>query len=292
MTKRVKTEERTKHKALTVLLDILGIVLGECVYSAGVYFFTHPNDIAPGGILGVATMINHGTGVSIGVLYGLINVPLVILGFIFLGKKMMLKTIFAVALVTVATDYLFNKFPVYTGDTMLAGIFGGLLIGIGLGIVYMREGTTGGTDIINKLINKAFPQFKLGVIMLAVDAVIVIATIIVFGSIESGLYSIVTIYVSSKLVDFLVYGSLEGKLVLIFSEKTEELTALITDDFHRGATLLDGEGAYSHKPRSVICVALHKNEYVKLKRKVKQLDPNAFMVTTTAGEVVGKGFQK
>ena len=279
-----------KKRLLNVLIDILVIFIGSCVYSAGVYFFTQPNGIAPGGVIGIASMINHVTEISVGLLYGLINVPLVIIGFIFLGKGIMLRTIFSVVLVTFVTDYFFVMFPVYTGDKILAGVFGGLLIGAGLGVIYLREGTTGGIDIVNKIISKAFPFVKMSAIILAVDAVIVTATIIVFGSVESGLYSIIAIYAGSKMVDVIVYGLTEGKLVLIFTDKEQELKQIIINEFNRGATLLDGKGAYSGAPKQIICCALRKNEYVRLRKTVRKIDPAAFMITTTAGEVVGEGF--
>lgn len=269
------------------------IVLGGVVYSLGLICFSVPNGIVAGGVSGISTIINELTGVSVGLLYGLINVPLVIVGLIFLGKKMMLKTLVSVVTITVFTDYapLYIDIPVYDGgDKILAAIFGGIMLGAGLGVVYLREGTSGGTDIINKLINKIFPHFRLGSIMLATDAVIVAAAMIVYKTLESGLYAIIALFICSKVMDMILYGSYEGKMLLIFSDKYAEIANYIMTTLDRGVTLLDGTGAYSSREKHVICCAVHKSEYSKIKRRVKETDPSAFIIITNAGEVLGEGF--
>lgn len=274
------------------VVDILFIALGAFSYSLAINMFTAPNDIAPGGIGGLATVINHVIGgtIGIGVLFALINIPLVIAGFIKLGRMLMVRTLIAVVFVSIGTDVLKPYFPVYEGDRILAALFGGLLIGTGLGLVYYREGTTGGTDIINKLIQKAKPHLSLGAITMATDAVIVLISILVYGNIESGLYAVVAIFVGSKVIDAILYGTLQGKLVLIFSSEPEKIGSAIINDLARGATMLNGTGVYSGNNKNVICCAVHKNEYVKLKRKVREIDPSAFIVTAVASEILGEGF--
>lgn len=274
------------------VVDILFIALGAFSYSLAINMFTAPNDIAPGGIGGLATVINHVIGgtIGIGVLFALINIPLVIAGFIKLGRMLMVRTLIAVVFVSIGTDVLKPYFPVYEGDRILAALFGGLLIGTGLGLVYYREGTTGGTDIINKLIQKAKPHLSLGAITMATDAVIVLISILVYGNIESGLYAVVAIFVGSKVIDAILYGTLQGKLVLIFSSEPEKIGSAIINDLARGATMLNGTGVYSGNNKNVICCAVHKNEYVKLKRKVREIDPSAFIITAVASEILGEGF--
>lgn len=274
------------------VVDILFIALGAFSYSLAINMFTAPNGIAPGGIGGLATVINHVIGgtIGIGVLFALINIPLVIAGFIKLGRMLMVRTLIAVVFVSIGTDVLKPYFPVYEGDRILAALFGGLLIGTGLGLVYYREGTTGGTDIINKLIQKAKPHLSLGAITMATDAVIVLISILVYGNIESGLYAVVAIFVGSKVIDAILYGTLQGKLVLIFSSEPEKIGSAIINDLARGATMLNGTGVYSGNNKNVICCAVHKNEYVKLKRKVREIDPSAFIITAVASEILGEGF--
>lgn len=282
-----------KKKVLQTILDFIIILIGSILYSAGIHFFTAPNDIAPGGVGGIATIINELTGLNIGMMYGIMNIPLLIIGLIFLGKKTMIKTVVAVASITFFTDYGFQFFdlPVYAnGDKILASVFGGALIGLGLGLVYLREGTSGGTDIITKLINKRWQHFSIGTISLAIDAAIVISSMFVYKNIESGLYAIISIFICSKIMDVILYGSHESKMLLIFSDRYEEISQFIMTTMHRGVTILDGKGAYSGTGKNIICCAVHKNEYTKIKREVKEIDKNAFIIITNAGEVLGDGF--
>lgn len=287
-----KTPEERKKAALRWIVDIILIIFGSTVYSMGLHCFSAPNDIAAGGVAGISTLINAVADINIGILYGIINIPLIIVGFIFLGKKMMIKTFLSVIVTTVMTDYGLAALPAYKdGDRLLASIFAGILFGIGLGVVYLREGTSGGTDIINKLINKKYPHFSLGAIMLGTDAVIICASMLVYGTVEAGLYAIIAIFICSKVMDMILYGSFEGKMLLIFSDRYHEISEYVMKTLDRGVTWLNATGAYSEKSKQVICCAVHKNEYSKIKRKVKEIDPHAFIIITNAGEVLGEGFQ-
>lgn len=288
------TKAGTKPK-LKLLIDTLSIIAGSALYSVGLHFFTAPNEIAPGGVGGISTLINSLSGLSIGLLYAIINVPLLIIGLIFLGKCTMIKTVISVAVISFLTDYGLEAvaLPVYeNGDRLLAAITGGVLFGVGTGLIYRSEGTSGGTDIITKLINKRLPHFRMGVITLAIDAVIVTVSAVVYHNIESALYAIIAIFLCSKIMDLILYGSLEGKMLLIFSESYEKITDFIIKELSRGVTLLHGSGAYSGKDKKIICCAVHKNEYAKLKRRINEIDRSAFIIITNAGEVLGFGFSE
>ena len=287
-----KTPAEIRKEIWRWVVDIFLIIVGGIIYSAGLHCFSAPNEIAPGGVAGISTLINAATGgMNIGILYGIINIPLIIIGFIFLGKKMMIKTLLSVAVVTFATDYGLAGVPIYeNGDKMLAAICAGVLFGVGLGVVYVREGTTGGTDIINKIINKKFPHISVGAAMRGTDAVIIGASMLVFKSFEAGLYALIAIFISSKVLDMILYGSFEGKMMLIFSDKYGEISEYIMTNLDRGITWLNGTGAYSKQSKQVICCAVHKSEYAKVKRKVKEIDSKAFIIITNAGEVLGEGF--
>ncbi|MCH5324969.1 MAG: YitT family protein [Eubacterium sp.] len=290
--KKAKTPKNKEPLNVKKLLrDILIIIIGSFLFACGLKTFAAPNDIASGGISGIAIIISHFTGLNEGILYLLINIPIMIIGFIFLGKLLMFKTILSIITVTVATDYVFEFLPKYEGDMILAAIFGGILMGAGLGLCYYCEGTSGGTDIINKLINRKFPQMSLGVITFTGDMCVILLAIVAFRNVEAGLYSLIAIFVSSKIMDTLIYGSYEGKMLLIFSRRYEEISQkIISSD--RGVTFLHGTGAYHGDDVKVICCAVHKNEYVKVKRFVKEIDPRAFMIITSAKEVLGEGFQQ
>lgn len=271
--------------------DILIIIISGFIFSCGLETFTAPNSIAPGGASGICIALSYITGISEGLLYLIVNIPLIITGFIFLGKKLMLKTLLSIVTITAATDYVFAYLPHYEGDQIIAAIFGGLLIGAGLGLCYMREATSGGTDIINKIINKKFPHISIGVITFVTDCAVIIFAMTVFGKIESALYAVIAIFVSSKVIDLLVYGSYEGKMLLIFSDHSTEIADEIIKT-GRGVTYLCAKGAYSGTDKQVICCAVHKNEYIKVKRYVKETDPMAFMIITSAKEVLGEGFNE
>jgi len=283
---------RKQCRFLRLVSDIFIIIIGSLIYSLGLHCFTAPNGIAPGGVIGIATVANSFTKLPIGTLYGLFNLPLLIIGFVMLGKARMFKTVISVAAITAASDWLFVKLPVYEGDKVLAALFGGALFGFGTGLIYIREGTSGGIDIVNRIINNKSPHLRMGAIMLMSDAVIIAAAMFAYRSIESGLYAIIAIFVSGRVVDLLLYGGLEGKLLFIFSDKYEEITQKILFEEKRGATLLKGKGAYSGDERNVICCAVRKNRYVRIKRKIREIDKNAFIVITNAGEVLGEGFSE
>lgn len=292
MTRKKQSEglQAVKHWAL----DTLIIIFGAGIYALGVHCFTAPNNIAPGGVTGIATIISYVTGAKLGTLISVINIPLMIAGFILLNRKTMIKTLIGVASLSLMTDYVLKDIPVYiaeNGGGILASIFGGLLMGAGLGIVYAREGTTGGTDIINKIINRFKPEIKLGQISFLINAGVALSGYFVYKNLDVVLYAIVSVFVQARVIDMLVYGGLEGKFLMIFSEKPQEIAERLLKQ-KRGVTLLKGEGAYSGEERQVVCIAVHKNEYVKVKRIVKETDPNAFVIITGASEVLGKGFQK
>ena len=286
-------EGNKKRFILKFLLDTGIIIIASLIFSLGLHSFVAPANIAPGGVTGIATIISSMTGMSVGLLYGLMNLPLIILGFVFLGKGMMVKTIVSVAVITVATDYIFNLIPnsTYEGEKILAALFGGVLFGTGIGFIHLRQGTSGGIDIINRIIHKKLPHFSMGRIGLAADAVIITASMIVFRSVEAGLFAIVAIFVSGRVIDALFYGGFEGKLLLVFSDKYEEITRKIIEEQERGVTLLHGTGAYSGKDKKIICCAARKNQHIKIKRIVGEVDPGAFIVITKAGEVLGEGFR-
>ncbi len=274
--------------------DILIILVGAAVYSLGVHCFISPNNIAPGGATGVAIIISGLSGIQVGTLILLLNVPLIIAGFFLLNKATMVKTLISVAAITVATDLAEAFVPIYSaenGNGIMAAIFGGALMGAGMGLMYQREGTSGGTDILTKIINRFMPEMKLGGIQAALDGVVVLLGLAVYGDINVVLFAVVAIFVQSKFIDVLVYGSQESRFLLIFSRSPHEIAKKLIEQPH-GVTLLKGEGAYSGEERQVIATAVHRSAYSKVKRIVREIDPKAFVVTTTAGEVFGEGFAK
>lgn len=271
-------------------VDVLFIFLGTAIYAFGIYAFTVPNQIAPGGVTGLATVINAFTGIKIGTIVTVFNVPLLIFGFTKLGKRFLLNTLLSTVFFNLLYDYIYPFLPNYRGNTLLAAIFGGLFIGLGIAIVFMRGGSTGGMDIVNKAVQVKKPHISLGKISFITDLVVISIAAVSFRSLESALYAVIAMFVSSKTIDALIYGTNVGKMVLIVSSKSEEIAKLIVSDLFRGCTIVDAHGAYSGQSKKVLLCACKNVEFYNLKHIVKRLDPRAFMIVSEAGEVFGEGF--
>ncbi|MCH5196483.1 MAG: YitT family protein [Oscillospiraceae bacterium] len=277
-----------------LIIDLLQIAFGSAVFSLGVHCFISSNDIAPGGATGAAIILSSFFPVGVGTLILIVNIPLLILGFILLNRGVMLKTLFSVALVTLFTDLAELYVPIYDasgGNGLIAAIFGGALIGAGMGVIYSREATSGGSDILTKIIGKYFPQYRLGLIQAVIDTVVVTAGFLVFGNLNDALLAVVAIFIQSVVIDRIIYGGRESRLMLIFSQRNEDITQKIIRADH-GLTILKGTGAFSREEQPVLMTAVRRHSYAKIKRIVNEIDPDAFVITTNADEVLGLGFEK
>ncbi len=276
--KRVKS-----GKIKTFCVDCLYDVVGSLIYGVGILCFTAPNQVAPGGVSGVATLINFVTGLPIGAMNFAINVPLVIIGFLILGKTFTAKTLKSVVIMSAVLDYVVVYFPTYTGNALLASLFGGVCMGAGLAVVFMRGSTTGGSDILGKLLQLKAPHIPIGRMMLILDCFVLAAAAIVYRNIEASLIGLIAMYASAQVMDGILYGLENGKLVHIVSTQNDEITKDIIAHLNRSATILKGRGAYSGTEMDVIMVVVRKTEFFKLKTLVHSHDPNAFIVVTEAG---------
>lgn len=281
-------------KLLRLCAEYSVIIAGAAVYSLGVHCFISPNNIAPGGVTGIAIILAEYLPVGVGTLILALNIPLVVLGFILLHRQTMLKTLVSVAAVTAFTDLAEMFIPVYkagAGGAITAALFGGAFMGLGMGLTYRAEGTSGGTDILTKIIRRFFPELKLGGIQAALDIAVVALGLLVYREINVVLYAAVAIFVQSKIIDSIVYGSQESRFILIFSKKAESIAERMMQS-GSGVTFLRGEGAYSREEIRVVATAVHRSAYSRVKRIISDLDPSAFVVVTTAGEVLGEGFSR
>lgn len=288
-------------RAHELTIDTLYDIVGSFIYAVGTYCFVAPCNIAPGGASGIAIMINYLAYVPIGIMTFIINIPLILLALRYLGRNFTIKTIRSLIINTVMLDFvvapLFDNFGgerflgnVY-GDRLLGSLFGGVLIGAGLAVIFLRDSTTGGTDIAGRLLRLKFPHIQMGRAMMLFDTVVLLASIVVFGSIESGLYGLITIFVCSRVIDGILYGADKGNMVLVVSSKSHEIADILMRDIDRGITFLRGQGAYSHSETDVIVSALRKSEFHRLKTIVYDVDPAAFIIVTEAGEIWGEGFK-
>lgn len=274
------------------ITDYIIIALGASLYAASVAVFTSKNNIAPGGLTGVSTMLNYLFSLPIGAMIFLMNIPLFLWAFFKNGKGFVVKTMTGTALVSVFIDIFQAVLPFYGGNIMLAAIFGGALSGLGLGLIFARGGSTGGTDIIAVSLNKRFPHISTGRLMLLSDAVVLTAAAIVYGNIESALYAGITIFVSVRVIDAVTYGTSRGngKLIFIISDSYDVISREIIQKLGRGVTILNGSGAYTGNSKRVLMCAARPNQVVKITKGVKIIDKNAFIVVTTANSILGEGF--
>ena len=285
----MRTDLKQKIKITT--MDYIAVLIGTGLYALSVHMFTLPNNIAPGGVTGLATVIHALTGFPIGTISFLFNIPLLILGFLFLGRHFILKTFVSILSFTVYTDLLFVLIPTYDTDRLLASIFGGVLMGAGLGLVYLRGGSTGGTDIVNRLLQRKFPFMKLGRLVFITDVIVIAIATIVFRNIETALYGIVVIFIQTQVMDQILYGLDTGKAILVITNQQQKLSQAIMERMQRGCTILPATGAYSGEERAVVLCAVRRNEFYKLQRLIHAIDPSAFLIVTDAGEALGQGFK-
>ncbi len=286
------------HKMKNFVYDALGILTGSILMGFSVQYFAAPNNISIGGITGIATMLNFVTDgrFPIGLTALALNVPLFILAAFLLGRSLFVKTLIGTLLSSAFMDlfgWLFTRFDVapYTSDVLIAAIFGGVIGGIGLGLIFLRGGTTGGVDIISRLVKLKLPYMEIGKLLMIIEGIILIFTTIVYKNISCALYSIITIYLYSKFVDTVLYGIDTGKSYLIISDKNREISAAIIQQLGRGVTLLKGSGAYTDTEKEVILTAVRNNETAKVREIVKAIDPGAFMIVFCTTETIGYGFK-
>ena len=281
-----------RETVLATIKDYVLIVIGCALYALSVRVFTAPNNIAPGGLTGIATMLNSLFSLPIGMMVIVMNIPLFIWGTIENGTRFLLKSSVATILSSVLID-VFEWIPyTYSGETILAALFGGVLSGVGLALIFYRGGSTGGTDIIGKCIHKRKPHISMGSIILATDIVVIVMAGIVYRSIESALYAVIAIFVSTKIIDNFVYGFSRdnGKLMIIITAMPDEISKAILERSQRGVTIVDGQGAYSRQKRGVLLCAARPSEVFKIKSMINMADPNAFVIITTATTISGEGF--
>lgn len=280
-----------KERFKTFFGDALFFTLGSICYAISVNMFVSPNDIAPGGVTGLAVITNHLLGFPIGITMIVMNIPLFVLAVIFIGKKFLLKTIVATVMTSGFIDLLQPFLPEYSGDRLLASLFGGLLSGLALGLVFMRGATSGGTDILGKLLQKALPHLPMGTLVLILDMVVVLVAGIVYRSIEGMLYSIIVFFISSRVINYLLYGTGNGKMLMVVTTHADEISAAIMAEARRGVTILPVQGAYSKEEKQMLLCVVRASEVAKIQKIIRRYDEHPFIIITEAGEVLGLGFK-
>lgn len=274
-----------------IIIDGMFYIVGSALYALAVDIFIAPNQISPGGLTGVATLINHVTPIPIGTAMIIMNIPLMFASLRRLGLDYTVRTTIATIMTSVMIDVFESFVPTFHGEIMLTAIFGGVLSGIGLGLIYMRGGTTGGSELIARLMGRKMSHIPVGRLILAVDAIVVASAAAVYRNFESAMYAIILIYVTTVLMDTLIYGRNKGKMLLIVTDKVREVVDDILKTMQRGATILKAAGGYSGSDKEVLLCAVRPSEVYVLRTLVYDRDPRAFIVVLSSDEVIGEGFR-
>ena len=283
----------SKKTGVRVAVDFGCFLVGSCLYAISVSVFAAPNQIAPGGLTGVSTILNALFATPIGTVALILNIPILIWASCKIGISVVMKTLLAIVVSSVVIDVSALFLPAYQGDRMLAAIFAGVLEGIGLALILLRGGTTGGTDLTARLLQLRKPHVSMGKFMLGIDMAVVTVSAFVYRSIESGLYAVIVIFVATKVIDTILYGmdAGTGKTLFIISDHSKEIAAEILESVSRGITIWDTRGAYSGQHRDMLFCAVRKYEVYRVLRLIREIDKNAFVIIGDAGQISGEGFQ-
>ena len=277
-----------KHFAIDILFDIIASVF----YSVGVYTFASAADFAPGGITGLSLIINHYFEfMPIGICSFLLNIPIILICYRSLGKRFLIRTVRSLAIFTFMIDLILPLFPQYHGNDMLASVFAGVLLGVGLALLYSRGSSTGGTDFIVFSIKNKYPHFSVGIITFSLDVIIICIGGIVFKKIEAVLLGLLMTGAATLVLDKVMYGFGAGKMTIIITDKGKEIADNISKQVDRGSTLIKAQGSFTGEEKQVLMCACDKSEAVEVKRVVYNTDPYAVIMISTTDEVYGCGFR-
>jgi len=274
-----------------VLHEYLFIFTGVLLTAVGLDMFLVPNRIAAGGVSGIATILYYVTRLPVGVTMLAINIPLFLIGVKKLGVGFGIRSLFGTITLSLLVDLLAPVLPVPTKEPLLASIYGGIVVGIGIGIVFRSKGTTGGTDLAAAIINN-YMKLSVGFVLFLIDATVIVAAGIVFESAELALYALLTVFLTTRVIDMVQEGFGYAKAALIISEKPREVAETILQKMDRGATALKGQGMFTGADRDVILSVVTRAEISSLKEIVHNVDPKAFVILTDVHEVLGEGFKR
>lgn len=284
---------KISHKAKELATDLLFEVIGSFMFGIGVYTFAVHAQFAPGGISGVALILNHILPIiPIGTLTLLLNVPIILCTFRTLGRDFFLRSMRTMIISTLIIDLVLPRCPVYTGSRLLAALFSGILMGAGLALIYMRGSSTGGADFVIHAAKRKMPHVSLGQISLVMDVAIILVGVPVFGDIDSALYGMINAFSLTIVMDKILYGAGSGKLALIITDYGPEIAQAIDRTVERGSTLVDVVGSYSGQHKFMVMCACSNNEIYKVRSAAHGVDHRAMVMVCEANEVFGEGFHE
>ena len=275
------------NKYLQFIKEYIIVALACVVMAFNINYFFVGNKLAEGGVSGLSLIIHYLSNIDVSYLYFALNIPLIILAYIFLGKNFLLKTLFATFILSVFLK-VFASFSEPLDDILLAAIFGGAINGIAIGIVFYAGGSTGGMDIIAKIVNK-YTGIPISRILLTTDFIVLSMVAVIFGKVIF-MYTLISLVISSKMIDIIQVGIYSAKGVTIITTKEDEIRKRIMEDTGRGITLIDAKGGYTQKEIGMLYCVVGQYQLIKVKTIVKEVDPSAFMIVADVHEVIGNGF--
>jgi len=292
--KKFIIKKPTAKQVGALAMDQLYYLVGCLCNAAALMFFAVPNHVAQSGVSGIAVMLNYFfPRVPIGMANLSLNVPIVILALIFLGWRFVSKTLVVLVEFSLIVDLLprFVTFT-YTDDRLLATVIAGALYGFGTALIIMRGATSGGTEVIGRLVRKRRPDIPFGRVLMIINYSIVLGGAFAFRDPNAALYAAVMLFLCYRIIDAMLYGMNNGKVFYIFSDRAEEIARAVIEQISRGATIIKGKGAFTGEEREMLMCVVHRNEVTPLRRLIKEYDPGSFMVVAEAQEVFGEGFGK
>lgn len=290
--KKQEVEKDMKFSSVKrLVVNCIYVFIGVVLITISINSFFLKLKIAPGGVSGLATVIHYLTNVSVGTIVFVLNIPLFIAGFLAFGKRFSIKTLMATVLLSFLLDTTL-WLPQVTDDILLASIFGGIIMGCGMALVFKGGATTGGTDILAKVVNKYFPAFNISEQLFCIDGMVVIFAMIVFKDFDIGLYSIITIWLSAKVIDIVFEGVGFAKAMFIISDNGEEIGKRIMEEVGRGVTGFKGEGLYLKNDKKILLTVVDRTQIPVIKRIAKELDNKSFVIISDVREALGEGFNK
>lgn len=278
------------RKLKTFLIDLLCDIIGSILYATGIYTFAKAADFAPGGISGLALILNHLWGLPIGIMTLVLNIPLVLISYRVVGKEFLLKTARSMVVSTIFLDLIFPHTPAYTGSPFMAALYSGICMGAGMAFFYMRGSSSGGMDFLIMTIKVRYPHFSLGMVSMVSDFVVILLGWPVFGNIDAVLYGLTTAFAASTILDKIMYGMGAGKLIIIITTHGQKLADRIGEMTDRGSTILKAMGSYTREDRDVLLCACSKSQAYSITTMAHEIDPGAFVMVTETSEVFGEGF--
>lgn len=281
----------SESKAKELLLDLVYDLVGSVMFCLGVYTFAIKGGFAPGGVSGVALIVNHYTQWPVGTVSFVMNLPILLLTFRTLGRRFLFKSVRTIIISTLMMDLVFPQLPVYEGSRLLSALFSGIFMGAGLALIYMRGSSTGGSDFLIHAAKRRFPHLSFGQITLWMDAAVILAGWAAFGDIDAVLYGMVAVFAATIVTDKIICGAGSSMLTMVITNKGQQMADAIMDATGRGATLAQVTGAYSREPRDMVLCACGKSEVVQVRTQAHRVDPSAMVMICEAGEVFGEGFR-